>query len=155
VALRAWAPAACSWPARTLATTAWWAVHCILANAATLAGHVVIEDYATVAHSARAPALHRGQVCLHRRRDDCDPGRAAVLQDLRAPREQGLRRKQRGSRTSRLQRGTHPLPAKSIPLLLVSKLNTSQALEKIRELEGEDVALLIGFIERSERGVIK
>ncbi len=40
-------------------------------------------------------------------------------------------------------------------LLLVSKLNTTQALEKIRELEGDDVALLVGFIERSERGVIK
>ena len=40
-------------------------------------------------------------------------------------------------------------------LLLVSKLNTTQALEKIRELEGEDVALLVSFIERSARGVIK
>ena len=42
--------------------------------------------------------------------------------------------------------------------LLVSKLNTTQALEKMRELSkgcGEDVALLIGFIERSQRGVIK
>ena len=44
---------------------------------------------------------------------------------------------------------------KAFRLLLVSKLNTTQALEKIRELEGEDVALLVRFIERSERGVIK
>jgi UDP-N-acetylglucosamine acyltransferase len=28
--------------------------HCILANAATLAGHVIIEDYVTWAHSARS-----------------------------------------------------------------------------------------------------
>jgi len=28
-------------------------------------------------------------------------------------------------------------------------------VEKMRELDGDDVALLINFIERSERGVIK
>jgi UDP-N-acetylglucosamine acyltransferase len=44
---------------------------------------------------------------------------------------------------------------KAFRLLLVSKLNTTQALEKICELEGDDVALLVAFIERSERGVIK
>ena len=41
------------------------------------------------------------------------------------------------------------------PYLLAAKLNTTQALEKMRTLEGEDVALLVRFIERSERGVIK
>ena len=44
---------------------------------------------------------------------------------------------------------------KAFRLLLAAKLNTSQALEKMRELEGEDVALLVAFIERSQRGVIK
>jgi UDP-N-acetylglucosamine acyltransferase len=42
-------------------------------------------------------------------------------------------------------------------VLLASKLNTSQALEKLR-LEGElgeDVELLVKFIETSQRGVIK
>jgi len=41
--------------------------------------------------------------------------------------------------------------------LLASKLNTSQALEKLKAEpdRGEDVDLLIGFIEASERGVIK
>jgi UDP-N-acetylglucosamine acyltransferase len=42
-------------------------------------------------------------------------------------------------------------------VLLASKLNTSQALEKLkaeRDL-GEDVELLIRFVEASERGVIK
>jgi hypothetical protein len=34
-------------------------------------------------------------------------------------------------------------------------MNTTQALEKMRELEGEDVALLVKFIEGSQRGVIK
>jgi UDP-N-acetylglucosamine acyltransferase len=44
---------------------------------------------------------------------------------------------------------------KAFRLLLISKLNTSQALEKIKELEGEDAAELVRFLERSERGVIK
>ena len=44
---------------------------------------------------------------------------------------------------------------KAFRLLLVAKLNTTQALEKMKELEGEDVALLVRFIEQSTRGVIK
>jgi UDP-N-acetylglucosamine acyltransferase len=40
-------------------------------------------------------------------------------------------------------------------LLLAAKLNTTQALEKLRGMEGDDVALLIAFVERSERGIIK
>jgi len=44
---------------------------------------------------------------------------------------------------------------KAYRYLLAAKLNTTQAVEKMRALEGEDVALLVRFIERSERGVIK
>jgi UDP-N-acetylglucosamine acyltransferase len=49
---------------------------------------------------------------------------------------------------------------KAYRLLLAAKLNTTQAVEKMRALIGEDVAgddvaLLVGFIERSKRGVIK
>jgi hypothetical protein len=42
-------------------------------------------------------------------------------------------------------------------VLLNSKLNTSQALEKISSEgdQGEDVAMLLRFIKASERGVIK
>jgi UDP-N-acetylglucosamine acyltransferase len=42
-------------------------------------------------------------------------------------------------------------------VLLASKLNTSQALEKLRAEQdrGEDIDVLIRFIEESERGVIK
>jgi UDP-N-acetylglucosamine acyltransferase len=42
-------------------------------------------------------------------------------------------------------------------VLLASKLNTSQAVEKLRSqgAQGEDVELLLKFIERSQRGVIK
>jgi UDP-N-acetylglucosamine acyltransferase len=42
-------------------------------------------------------------------------------------------------------------------VLLASKLNTSQALEKLKAESdlGEDVEMLIRFIEESERGIIK
>ena len=42
-------------------------------------------------------------------------------------------------------------------LLLASKLNTSQALERLKSEpeRGADVDMLIRFIEASERGVIK
>ena len=48
-------------------------------------------------------------------------------------------------------------PDHAYKVLLASKLNTSQALEKLKA-EGEvgpDVELLIRFVESSERGVIK
>jgi UDP-N-acetylglucosamine acyltransferase len=42
-------------------------------------------------------------------------------------------------------------------VLLNSRLNTSQALERLRSEgeQGEDVSLLMQFIEKSERGIIK
>jgi UDP-N-acetylglucosamine acyltransferase len=39
--------------------------------------------------------------------------------------------------------------------LLAAKLNTTQALEKIKAMEGEDAAILATFVERSQRGIIK
>jgi UDP-N-acetylglucosamine acyltransferase len=49
---------------------------------------------------------------------------------------------------------------KAFRLLLASKLNTTQALEKLNALKddkaaGEDIAMLAAFLEHSERGVIK
>jgi len=130
--------------------------HCILANAATLAGHVVIEDYATV--GAFCP-VH--QHCIVGKYAFIGGG-TIVTQDVlpfsltSARRENkafginkiGLAR--RGFTPERLQR-----LQKAYRLLLAAKMNTTQALEKMRELEGEDVALLADFIARSERGVIK
>ena len=130
--------------------------HCILANAATLAGHVIIEDYATV--GAFSP-VHQ----------HCTVGRYAfigggtiVTQDVLPFSKTSARRENKafGVNSVGLERrgfSQERIRAlqKAFRLLLVSKLNTSQALEKIRDLEGEDVALLVGFIERSQRGVIK
>jgi UDP-N-acetylglucosamine acyltransferase len=130
--------------------------HCILANAATLAGHVLIEDYATV-----------GAFCpVHQH---CVVGRYAfigggtiVTQDVLPFSKTSSRRENKafGVNSVGLQRRGFSeerirVLQKAFRLLLVGKMNTTQAVEKIKELEGEDAALLVGFIERSERGVIK
>ena len=130
--------------------------NCILANNATLAGHVVIEDHANV--GAFCP-VHQfctvGQYAFI-------GGGTIVTQDVlpfsltSARRENkayginkvGLTR--RGFSAERLRPLQH-----AFRLLLAAKLNTSQAIAKIRELEGSDVALLADFIEHSHRGVIK
>jgi UDP-N-acetylglucosamine acyltransferase len=130
--------------------------HCILANAATLAGHVIIEDYASV--GAFSP-VHQfctvGQYAFI-------GGGTIVTQDVlpfsltsskRENRAFGInkvgltRRGFSAERLSTLQ--------KAFRLLLSSRLNTSQAVEKIRELEGEDARIVADFIERSQRGIIK
>ena len=130
--------------------------HCILANAATLAGHVIIEDYVTL--GAFCP-VH--QFCIVGQYAFIGGG-TIVTQDVlpfsltSAKRENkafginkiGLAR--RGFSPERLQ-----LLQRAFRLLLTSKLNTSQALEKIKELEGDDAAVLAAFLECSHRGVIK
>ena len=130
--------------------------HCILANAATLAGHVTIEDHVTV--GAFSPIHQFCTVGAHA----YIGGGTIVTQDvlpfsLTSSRREnkafginkiGLERKGFSpERLARLQ--------KAFRLLLAAKMNTTQALEKMRELEGEDVALLVKFIERSQRGIIK
>ena len=130
--------------------------HCILANAATLAGHVIIEDYATV-----------GAFCpVHQH---CTVGKYAfigggtiVTQDVLPFSLTSSKRENKAFGINKIgltRRGFSPerlqLLQKAFRLLLAAKLNTSQALEKIKKLEGEDAALLAAFLERSERGVIK
>jgi UDP-N-acetylglucosamine acyltransferase len=44
---------------------------------------------------------------------------------------------------------------KAFRMLVAGKMNTAQALEKMRAIEGDDIAQLVAFIERSQRGVIK
>jgi len=130
--------------------------HCILANAATLAGHVVIEDYATV--GAFSP-IHQ----------HCTVGKYAfigggtiVTQDVLPFSLTSSRRENKAFGINKIglaRRGFTPerlaVLQKAFRLLLSAKMNTSQALEKIKELDGEDVAMLAAFLERSHRGVIK
>ena len=44
---------------------------------------------------------------------------------------------------------------KAFRLLLASRMNTSQAVERIRALEGDDVKIVADFIDHSQRGIIK
>jgi UDP-N-acetylglucosamine acyltransferase len=62
----------------------------------------------------------------------------------------GLER--RGFTRERIRRIHH-----AFRVLLNSKLNTTQAIAKLKSEgdQGEDVAMLLRFIEESERGIIK
>ena len=130
--------------------------HCILANSATLAGHVVIEDYASV--GAFCP-VHQfctvGQYAFI-------GGGTIVTQDVLPFSLTSARRENKAfgiNKVGLTRRGFTPerlqTLQKAFRLLLAAKLNTSQALEQIRELDGEDAAIVAAFIERSQRGVIK
>jgi UDP-N-acetylglucosamine acyltransferase len=130
--------------------------HCILANSATLAGHVTIEDYVTL--GAFCPVHQHCVIGAHA----FIGGGTIVTQDVlpfsltSARRENkafginkiGLQR--RGFSAERVQ-----TLQKAFRLLLTAKMNTTQALDRLRGIESEDVALLVEFIERSGRGVIK
>jgi UDP-N-acetylglucosamine acyltransferase len=129
---------------------------CILANSATLAGHVTIEDDVTL--GAFCPVHQHCVVGAHA----FIGGGTIVTQDVlpfsltscrRENKAFGINRvglERKGFSPERLQR-----LQKAYRYLLAARLNTTQALEKMRTLEGDDVALLVRFIERSERGVIK
>ena len=129
--------------------------HCILANAATLAGHVIIEDYATV--GAFSPVHQHCVVGTHA----YIGGGTIVTQDVLPFSLTSSRRENKAFGINKSAcsgadyAGENRGAAEAFRLLMAAKLNTTQALEKMRELEGEDVALLVAFIERSERGVIK
>jgi UDP-N-acetylglucosamine acyltransferase len=130
--------------------------HCILANAATLAGHVVIEDYATV--GAFCPVHQFCTVGAYA----FIGGGTIVTQDVLPFSLTSSKRENKAfgiNKVGLTRRGFSPERLQGLQkvfrLLLAAKMNTTQALEKIRELEGEDAALVAAFIERSQRGVIK
>ncbi len=132
--------------------------HVMLVNAATLAGHVTVEEWAVV--GALCPVHQFVRIGAH----SYIGGGTTITQDVlpfsktsaaRENRAYGLNTvglKRRGFSDERLHRLHH-----AYKVLLASKLNTSQAIEKLRaegEL-GEDVERLLRFVEGSERGVIK
>jgi len=130
----------------------------LFVNAATLAGHVTVEDFATI--GALSP-VHQF----------CRIGRYAyvgastvVVQDVPpfsrivteretksfGPNSIGLERKGFSvERIKTLQR--------AFRLLSRSKLNTSQALAEMRAqfADSEDVRELVKFVETAERGIVK
>ncbi len=133
----------------------------ILANGATLAGHVTVEDYAVV--GALNP-VH--QYCTIGRYAYIGGG-TTITQDVLPYSLTSVRRENRAFGLNKVgleRRGFTPEELKQLRaayrLLQVSHLNTTQALEAIREKVasgefGECVAYLAEFIAKSERGVIK
>jgi UDP-N-acetylglucosamine acyltransferase len=130
--------------------------HCILANNATLAGHVTIEDHVTL--GAFCPVHQHCVVGAY----SFIGGGTIVTQDVLPFSLTSSKRENKAFGINKIgleRRGFTPqrikLLQRAYRLLLAGKMNTSQALEKLREIEGDDVALLVRFIEGSERGVIK
>ncbi len=132
--------------------------HCILANAATLAGHVIVEDYASVG------ALNQVHQFCRIGKYAYTGGGTTVTQDVlpysltsakRETQAYGLNKvglERRGFDRERLRAIQH-----AYRLLLAAKMNTTQAIQKLKDegIETDDVAYLVQFIESSERGVLK
>jgi UDP-N-acetylglucosamine acyltransferase len=130
----------------------------ILANGATLGGHVTVEDWAVV--GALCPVHQFVRIGMHAyigggttvTRDVLPFSKTAAARDTHAYGLNALGLERRGFSKERIRKIHH-----AYKVLLASKLNTSQALEKLKSEpeRGEDVEMLIRFIEASERGVIK
>jgi UDP-N-acetylglucosamine acyltransferase len=129
----------------------------IMANAATLAGHVIIESHANVgAYSGVHQFCRVG-------REAYIGGYSVVVKDaLPFALTVGNHARCYGLNTTGMKRrGYSRQQIKTLHgafhLLLASKLNTSQALEKIKEgiKNSAEVDTLVQFIETSQRGVIK
>jgi UDP-N-acetylglucosamine acyltransferase len=129
----------------------------IMANAATLAGHVVIEDRGNIgAYSGIHQFCRVGQEAYV-------GGYSVVVKDaLPFALTVGNHARCYGLNATGMKRRAYSQEIiealhHAFHLLLSSKLNTSQALQKIREdITGvEEVDELVRFIETSKRGVIK
>jgi UDP-N-acetylglucosamine acyltransferase len=131
--------------------------HVIFANSAGLAGHVYVEDHATLgAYSG----VH--QFCRVGKYAFIGASSVVVKDALPYARSVGNHAKCYGQNTLGLQRKGFSKEeirriSHAFKLLLASKLNTTQALEVIKqELSGySEIDYLIQFIETSQRGVTK
>jgi UDP-N-acetylglucosamine acyltransferase len=127
-------------------------------NAATLAGHVTIEDFATV--GALSPVHQFCRVGSY-----AYVGAATVITQDVPPFSRIVTERETksfGANAVGLERrGFSPARVKTLQrafrALLHSKLNTSQALAVLRKdfAESEDVSELVKFIEAAERGIVK
>ncbi len=132
--------------------------HAMLVNGATIAGHVTVEEWAVV--GALCPVHQFVRIGAH----SYIGGGTTITQDVlpfsmtsaaRDTHAYGMNRvglERRGFSKQRIAKIHH-----AYKLLLASKMNTSQALAKLKAEadRGEDVDMLIRFIEASARGIIK
>jgi len=132
--------------------------HAMLVNAATLAGHVTVEEYAVV--GALCPVHQFVRIGAHSyigggttiTQDVLPFSMTSAVRDVHAFSFNKVGLERRGFSKERIKQLHH-----AYKILLASKLNTSQALEKLKNEpnRSEDIDLLIRFIETAERGVIK
>jgi UDP-N-acetylglucosamine acyltransferase len=132
--------------------------HVILANAATLGGHVTVEEYASV--SALCPVHQFVTIGKYSyvgggttiTQDVLPFSKTSAAREVHAYGVNSIGLERRGFSPERIKKIQH-----FYKVLLASKLNTSQAMEKIKAEGdlGEDVAMLVEFVEKSERGVLK
>lgn len=131
--------------------------HTIFANGASLAGHVTVEDYVTIGaycgvhqfcRIGRYAFLGAFSVVVK----DALPYARSVGNHARCYGLNSIGLRRRGFSNELLSQISH-----AFKLLLTSKLNTTQALERMREELGNvpEIAYMIDFIETSQRGVIK
>jgi UDP-N-acetylglucosamine acyltransferase len=132
--------------------------HVIMANGATLGGHVIVEEWATV--GALCPVHHFVRIGAYSfigggttvTKDVLPFSKTVAARDTHAYGMNAIGLERRGFSKERIRKIHH-----AYKVLLASKLNTSQAIAKLKSEpdRGSDVDMLIGFIEMSERGVIK
>jgi len=134
---------------------------CILPNGATLAGHVTVEDFATL--SANAP-VH--QFCTVGRYAYIGGG-TTITQDVMPYSLTSIERNNHAYGVNKVGLQRRGFSAEDVRelgtamrVLVSGKHNTTQALEIIHEMiaqgaGGEHVKYLAEFVAASERGVIK
>jgi UDP-N-acetylglucosamine acyltransferase len=132
--------------------------HVIMANAATLAGHVTVEEWAVV--GALCPVHQFVTIGAHSyigggttiTQNVMPFAKTCAVRDVHAYGANAIGLERRGFSKERVR-----AIQRAFRVLLAAKLNTTQALERIeREVEQtEDVRLLVEFIRRSERGIVK
>jgi UDP-N-acetylglucosamine acyltransferase len=130
----------------------------ILANAATLAGHVTVEEWAVV--GALCPVHQYVRIGRHSyigggstiTQNVMPFSKVCAVRDVHAYGANAVGLERRGFSKERVQ-----AIRKAFRILLAAKLNTTQALERIeREVEQtDDVRLVAEFIRSSERGIVK
>jgi UDP-N-acetylglucosamine acyltransferase len=132
--------------------------HTLFVNGATLAGHVTVEDYATIGFQS---PVH--QFCRVGRyayigastviTQDVPPfSRVVTERDTKSYGVNTIGLERKGFSEERLK-----VLQRAFRLLLRSKMNTTQALAEMRKSLGDsdDVRELIRFIETAERGIVK
>ncbi len=132
--------------------------HAMLVNGATLAGHVTVEEWAVV--GALCPVHQFVRIGAHSyigggttiTQDVLPFSKCVQPRDVRVYGANSIGLERRGFSEERIRRIQH-----AFRILVNSKLNTTQALERLKSEgdQGEDVTMMIRFIEQSERGVIK